>query len=135
MTGMRGVLVTAGLTMLTVVGGGVLVPPAAWAAPEHKISWSVEEVAGVREGIARGDLACGVGNVAVGGGVAVAAGAGPFGLVAGTVVGLAGLLCGHNDPELRDAVDEAYFKECAIDAYLTDGPLSYDATYRYVVCP
>jgi hypothetical protein len=135
MTGMRSVLVTAGLTMLTVVGGGVLVQPAVWAAPEHQISWGVEEVAGVRDGIARGDLACGVGNVAVGGGVAVAAGAGPFGLVAGGVVGLAGLLCGHNDQRLRNAVDEAYWKKCGIDAYLTDGPLSYDGTYRYVVCP
>ena len=36
---------------------------------------------------------------------------------------------------LRNAVDEAYWKKCGIDAYLTDGPQSYDGTYRYVVCP
>ncbi len=135
MTGIRRALVTAVLMMLTVVGSGVLVQPAAWAAPEYKISWDVEEVAGVRDGIARGDLACGVGNVAVGGGAAVATGAGPVGVAVGGVIGLVGLLCGHNHRDLRDAVDEAYFKKCGIDAYFTDGPLSYDADYRYVVCP
>jgi hypothetical protein len=122
--------------MLAAVAGAALVAPVAVAAtPEYKLSWSRDQVADIREGIARGDLACGVGNIAAGAGVSVVAGAGPAGLIAGAVVGAAGLLCGHNERPLRSAVDEAYYRRCGIDAYFTDGPLSYDTNYRYVVCP
>ena len=137
MVPMRRTLVTAVLTMLTVVTCGVLVQPAAWAAPEFKISLSHEQVTTVRERIAQGDTACDVIGLGVGAAVSVGTAGAPVvaGTAIGTAVGATGMLCGGNDQQLRAAVDEAYFKKCGVDAYFTDGPLSFDTNYRYVVCP
>ncbi len=135
MTGIRRALVTAALTALTAVAGGVLVQPAAWAAQENKISWSLAQVETIREHIAGGDVVCGVSDVAAGARVGVLAGAGAPGVVAGGLVGLSGMLCGGNLQPLRNAVDEAHHRKCGVDAYVTEGPRSYDTRYRYVVCP
>lgn len=135
MSGIRRALGTAVLTMLTVVAGGVLGQQAAWAAPENKISWSPEQATAVRDHIAQGDIVCDV--TALAGGLAAA----PVtigtaaGLAVGATTGASGLLCGYNDPKLRAAVDEASFKGCGVDVYVTGGPRSYDAKWRYVVCP
>ena len=33
------------------------------------------------------------------------------------------------------AFTEAYHRECGVDMYVVDGPYSYDASQRFVVCP
>ena len=133
MSGIRRTIVVA---LLTVFAAAFAAP--AWAAsPEYRLRWSPEQVSGIKDGIARGDALCNISSLVAGTVVGVATGGAPvaIGSAIGTGVGAAGLLCGHNDPKLRDAVDEAYWRRCGVDAYVTDGPLSYDARFRYVVCP
>ena len=135
---MAGVRRTILVTVLVAVGSAVsAVPAAAAPSPEFTISWSPDQVAGIREGIARGDDLCDAVALVAGTGVGIATAGAPVvaGAAVGTGVGAVGLLCGRNDPKLRDAVDEAYWRKCGVDAHFTDGPLSYDARYRYVVCP
>jgi hypothetical protein len=133
---MAGVRRTILVTVLVALGSAVSAAPAA-ASPEFTISWNRDQVAGIREGIARGDGLCDAVALAAGTGVGIATAGAPLvaGAAVGTGVGAVGLLCGRNDPKLRDAIDEAYWRKCGVDAYFTDGPLSYDARYRYVVCP
>ncbi len=137
MTGLRRALVAAVLTTLTVLAGGALVEPAAWAAQEHKLSLSHEQVTTMRERAAQGDSICNGLFMAAGVGAGLATGGASK--VVGAGVGLAvdaiGLGCGSNDPQLRDAVDRAHFRGCGMDVYITDGPRSYDGSWRYVVCP
>jgi hypothetical protein len=96
----------------------VLGSTAASAATESRISWSPEDVRGVGDGLAHGDLACDVGSLAF---------KGPYSVL--------GLLCGRGDPPLRAAVNEATVRKCGIDVYVTPGDRSYDTRFRYVVCP
>jgi hypothetical protein len=137
MSGIRRALVTAALTVLTVVAGGALVQPAAWAAQEYRASFSHEHAASIRDVFARGDDLCNLGFMATGAGVGLATGG--AGVAVGTGLGVAadafGLLCGRSDPKMRAAADEAFFRKCGFDMYFTDGPRSFDGTRRYVVCP
>jgi hypothetical protein len=138
MNGVRRALTAAVLMALAAGGSAALVAPAALAAPpgEYKISWSLQQVTDIRRGIGVGDNACNA--LAVAGGVVT----GPLGVTKvaagaiGTVTGLGGwAMCGHSDPKLREAVEAGFHRGCGVDAYFTDGPLSYDRSARYVVCP
>ncbi len=137
MSGIRRALVTAALTVLTVVTAGALVQPAAWAAQEYRASFTHEHAVAIRDAFSNGDNLCNLGFLATGAGVGLATGG--AGVVVGTTIGTAtdafGLVCGRSDPEMRAAADEASIRKCGFDMYFTDGPRSFDGTRRYVVCP
>ena len=46
-----------------------------------------------------------------------------------TAVGLGSLLCGP-DSHLNDAIDEAYWRNCGIDVYITVGDTTWDSKMR-----
>jgi uncharacterized membrane protein len=117
MNQVRRTLGTAVLVALAALGAGVMTAPAASAGVGGMHHYAYDDVVAARTALGVADVGCDIATVPV-----------PpwIGMVA----------CGHGLGEVRDGLDEAFYRHCGMDLYWSvDGPKSYDGTYRVVVCP
>jgi hypothetical protein len=107
----------AALVALVTLAAGAVTAPAASAAVGGVHHYAYDDVVAARTALEVADVGCGIATVPV-----------PpwIGIVA----------CGHGLDEVRDGLDEAFYRHCGMDLHWSDdGPKSYDGTYRVVVCP
>jgi hypothetical protein len=116
MNQVRRALGTAALVALATLGAGATAP-AASAGVGGMHHYAYDDVVATRAALKVADVGCGIATAPV-----------PpwIGIVA----------CGHGNGEVRDGLDEAFYRHCGMDLHWSvDGPKSYDGTYRVVVCP
>lgn len=83
--------------------------------PEYKVSFSAEHVRVAHERVEAVTFVCSV--------------AGEF------APKFVGRICDLTPQETTEAFTEAYHRKCGVDMFVIDGPRSYDAKKRFVVCP
>jgi hypothetical protein len=116
MTRVRRMLGAATCTALALLGTAA-VAPAASAADGGVAHYSYDDVVSARKALSAADLGCDIVTIPVPPWVGIAA-------------------CGNGIGDVRDGLDEAFFRHCGMDLHWTDdGPMSYDGTYRAVPCP
>jgi hypothetical protein len=108
----RRLFTIAGVTMIATLAAGSV---AQAASPEYKVSFTADHVRSAHDATDVATFACGI--------------AGEF------APKFVGRLCDATPAEMTQAFTEAYHRECGVDMYVVDGPYSYDASQRFVVCP
>ena len=102
----------AGLTVIATLAAGSV---AQAATPEYEVRFTADHVRSAHDATDVATFACGI--------------AGEF------APKFVGRLCDATPEKMTQAFTEAYHRECGVDMYVVDGPYSYDASQRFVVCP
>ena len=102
----------AGLTVAATLAVG---PVAQAASPEYRVAFTADHVRSAHDATDVATFACGI--------------AGEF------APKFVGRLCDATPEKMTQAFTEAYHRGCGVDMYVVDGPNSYDASQRFVVCP
>ena len=108
----RNLFTVAGLVVAATLASGHV---AQAATPEYKVRFTAEHVRSAHDVTDVVTFACGI--------------AGEF------VPKFGGRACDGTPEELTEAFTQAYHRGCGVDMYYVDGPYSYDASQRFVVCP
>ena len=108
----REFVVVAGLTVVATLAAE---HAAQAASPEYRVGFSADHVRSAHDATDVATFACGV--------------AGEF------APKFVGRVCDATPEKMTQAFTEAYHRGCGVDMYVVDGPYSYDASQRFVVCP